>query len=186
MGEAAEGHEELHEAADILESAHRTKAGKESGSALHCLIGAMAFYACGQYSRAFVLIRKVEEFTHAAGIIAAFLKKDRAQLISKLNAVLLAQTPEFDDQNQFNDWALSLCVARAISLIAEHNISGQQALLESADAILHDAMLISEGGSDASFWWQCRLLRLMLKDYTDEALWSCVAPLLRRRWCCAG
>lgn len=179
MGEAAEGHAELHAAADILESAHRTEVGKESASALHCLIGAMAFYACGQYSRAFVLVRNVEELTPSAVIIAAFLKKDRARLISKLNTVLLAQTPEFDeldDQNQFNDWALSMCVARAISLIAEHAISGQQELLASADAILHDAMLISEGGSNASFWWQCRLLRLMLKDYADGSLWSVLPP----------
>lgn len=176
MGEATEGHAELHAAADILESAHRTEVGKESASALHCLIGAMAFYACGQYSRAFVLIRNVEEVTPSAAIIAAFLKKDRSRLITKLNEVLLAQTPEFDDQNQFNDWALSMCVARAISLIAEHSISGQQELLTSADAILHDAMSISEGGSNASFWWQCRLLRLMLKDYADEALWSVLPP----------
>lgn len=176
MGEATEGHAELDAAADTLESAHRTEVGKESESAFHCLIGAMAFYACGQYSRAFVLIRNVEEVTPAAAIIAAFLKKDRAQLISKLNAVLLAQTPAFDDQNQFNDWALSMCVARAISLIAEHAISGQKELLASADSILQDAMLISEGGSDASFWWQCRLLRLMLKDYADEALWSVLPP----------
>lgn len=179
MGEAVEGHAELHAAADILESAHRTEVGKESASALHCLIGAMAFYACGQYSRAFVLIKNVEEVTPSAAIIAAFLKKDRSQLISKLNAVLLAQTPEFDeldDQDQFNDWALSMCVARAISLIAEHTISGQQELLASTDAILHDAMLISEGTSNASFWWQCRLLRLMLKDYADEALWSVLPP----------
>lgn len=179
MGEAVEGNAELHAAADILESAHRTEVGKEPTSALHCLIGAMAFYACGQYSRAFVLIRNVEEVTPSAAIIAAFLKKDRSRLISKLNAVLLAQTPEFDeydDQNQFNDWALSMCVARAISLIAEHTISGQQELLTSADAILHDAMLISEGGSNTSFWWQCRLLKLMLKDYADEALWSVLPP----------
>lgn len=179
MGEVAEGQAGLYAAADILESAHRTEVGKESASALHCLIGAMAFYACGQYSRAFVLIRKVEEATPSAAIIAAFLKKDRSLLISKLNAVLLVQTPDFDeldDQNQFNDWALSMCVARAVSLIAEHAISGQQELLASADAILYDAMLISEGGSNASFWWQCRLLRLMLKDYADGSLWSVLPP----------
>lgn len=176
MGESAEGYEELHAAADILESAHKTEAENESGSALHCLIGAMTFYACGQYSRAFVLLRKLEGLTPASAIITAFLKKDRAQLISKLNAVLLALPPDFDEQNEFNDWALSICVARAISLIAEHNICGQQELLESADTILHDAMLISEGGSNASFWWQCRLLRLMLKNYADESLWSVLPP----------
>lgn len=179
MGEAVEGHAELYAAAEILESAHRTEVGKEPTSALHCLIGAMAFYACGQYSRAFVLIRKVEEVTSSAAIIAAFLKKDRSRLISKLNSVLLAQTPEFDeldDQNQFNDWALTMCMARAVSLITEHAISGQQELLASADAVVYDAMLISEGGSNASFWWQFRLLRLMLKGYADGSLWSVLPP----------
>ncbi len=176
MGEAAEGHAELHAAADILESAHRTEVGKKPASALHCLIGAMAFYACGQYSRAFVLIRNVEDVTPSAEIIAAFLKKDRSRLISKMNAVLLTQTPDFDDQNQFNDWALSMCVARAISLIFEHTLSGQSELLASADETLRDAMLISEGGSNASFWWQCRLLKLMLKDYAGETLWSVLPP----------
>lgn len=176
MGEVADGCVELHAAADVLESAHRTEIGNQPASSLHCLIGAMAFYACGHYSRAFVLIRNVEELTPSAAIIAAFLKKDRTRLISKLNVVLLANTPDFDDQNQFNDWALSMCVARAISLIAEHSISGQQEFLASADATLHDAMSISEGGSNASFWWQCRLLRLMLKDYADEALWSVLPP----------
>jgi hypothetical protein len=174
--EAADGHVELHAAAEILESAHRTEIGKEPASAFHCLIGAMAFYACGQYSRAFVLIKNVEGITPSAAMIAAYLKKDRSRLISKLNAVLLAPKPEFDDQNQFNDWALSICLARSISLIAEHTISGKQELLANADAILRDAMLISEGGSNASFWWQCRLLKLMLKDYVDEALWSVLPP----------
>lgn len=73
-GQTSEGHAELHAAADILESAHRTEIANHQTSALHCLIGAMAFYACGQYSRAFVLIRSVEEITPSAGIVASFLR----------------------------------------------------------------------------------------------------------------
>ena len=151
LGETTEGHAELHAAADILESAHRIEIGEEQASALHCLIGAMAFYACGQYSRAFVLIKNVEEVTPAAGIIASFLRKDRQRLIFKLNAVLLPPQPEFDDSNQFDDWALTVCLARAISLVTEHAISGQTELLANADAVLRDAMLISEGGSNPAF-----------------------------------
>lgn len=175
-GETIEGHAELYAAADILESAHRTEIRNEQTSALHCLIGAMAFYACGQYSRAFVLIKNVEEVTPSAGIVASFLRKDRSRLISKLNAVLLPPPPEFADSNQFDDWALTTCVARAVSLVTEHAISGQEELLANADVVLRDAMLISEGGSNPHFWWLSRLLRLMLKDYGNGALWTVLPP----------
>lgn len=175
-GETTEGHTELHAAADILESAHRTEIANQQASALHCLIGAMAFYACGQYSRAFVLIGNIEEVTPSTGIIASFLRKDRARLITKLNAVLLSPPPEFADSNQFDDWALTTCIARVISLATEHALSGQAGHLTEADAVLRDAMTVSEGGSHPGFWWIARLLRLMLKDYGNGSLWSVLPP----------
>ena len=135
-------------------------------------IGAMAFYSCGQYSRAFVLIGKVEAVTPSAAIITSFLRKDRPSLIARLNAVLLAPPPEFDESRQFDDWALTICVARSVSLVTEHAISGQPELLANADAVLRDAMTISEGGLNPSFWWLARLLRLMLNDYGNGSLWS--------------
>ncbi len=172
QGEINEGYTQLHSAADILEAAHRTEIVKGQASALHCLIGAMAFYACGQYSRAFVLINNVEKVTPSAGIVASFLRKDRSLLISRLNAVLLPPQNEFDDSNQFDDWALTVCIARSIALTAEHSYSGQIELLTNADTVLHDAMLISEGGSHPHFWWIARLLRLMVKGYGNGSLWS--------------
>lgn len=175
-GRTSEGHAELHAAADILESAHRTEIANQQASALHCLIGAMAFYACGQYSRAFVLIGSIEEVTPSAGIIASFLRKDRPQLITKLNAVLLAPAPSFAESSQFDDWALTICVARSVALASEHAISGQSELLANADTVLRDALMISEGASHPAFWWLARLLRLMLKDYGDGALWSVLPP----------
>lgn len=176
QGQVVEGHAELHAAADILESAHRTEVKNHQTSALHCLIGAMAFYACGQYSRAFVLIRTVEEVTPSAGIVASFLRKDRARLISKLNAVLLAPTSSFEESRSFDDWALTICVARSVALAIEHAISGKQELMENADIVLCDAMTISKGASHPTFWWMARLLRLMLKDYGNSSLWSVLPP----------
>lgn len=175
-GQTTEGQAELHAAAEILESAHRTEIMYQQASSLHCLIGAMAFYACGQFSRAFVLIGNIEEVTPSAGIIASFLRKDRPRLISKLNAVLLASPPDFDESNKFDDWALTICVARSVSLAAEHAISGQGKLLANADNVLRDTMTISEGGSHPAFWWLARLLRLMLRDYSNGALWSVLPP----------
>lgn len=175
LGHTNEGHTELHAAADILESAHRAEIANQS-SALHSLIGAMAFYACGQYSRAFVMIGNIEGVTPSARIIASFLHKDRPRLITKLNEVLLAPTPTFDDTSQFNDWAITICIGRSVALANEHAISGQQELLANADAVLHDAMTISEGASHPSFWWIARLLRLMFQDYGNNSLWTMLPP----------
>ncbi len=176
LGQTSEGHAELHAAADIFESAHRTEIANNQTSAQHCLIGAMAFYACGQYSRAFVLIGRVEEITPSAGIVASFLRKDRRNLISKLNAVLLAPVPSFDESRQFDDWALTICLARSVAFATEHTISGEPELLVNADAVLHDAMAISEGASHPGFWWMARLLLLMLRDYGNGSLWSVLPP----------
>lgn len=175
-GEIGEGRAELHAAADILESAHRTEIVNHRTSVLHCLIGAMAFYACGQYSRAFVLVGSIEEITPSAGIVASFLRKDRFSLISNLNKVLLAPEPSFEESNQFDDWALTICVARSVALVSEHTVSGERELLAKADEILRDAMTIGEGGSNPAFWWLARLLRLMFRDYGTGSLWSVLPP----------
>jgi len=169
---AIDGYIELQVAADLLESAHRTEAKDDLASGFHCLVGAMAFYACGQYSRAFVLIREMEAITPAAGIIASFLRKDSFQIIVQLNEILLATTPAPDDSGKFNEWALTILLARSISLVFEHAYSGDMKLLENADAILKDALIISETSLNPTFWWLARLVRLMLIDYGKGSLWN--------------
>lgn len=174
QGDTVNGYKEIQSAADILESAHRTEAEDSQVSGFYCLIGAMAFYACGQYSRAFVLIKGIETATPAAGIIAAFLRKYSRPLIARLNAVLLAEMPEFNDSSQLDDWALTTMLARAISHVFEYSISGLEEHLNEAVEILNDGMIISEAGSNPSFWWLIRLLRLMLSDFKKGSLWKVV------------
>lgn len=176
QGETVDGYRELQSAADIIESAHRTEAENDLSSSFHCLIGAMAFYACGQYSRAFVLIKVAETVTPAASVIASYLRKDPSQLVSRLNAILLLPESSFEDQQETNDSILTILLARAISLLLEHSHSGNARLIDNADSILHDAMIISEGGSHPAFWWLSRLLRLMLNDYRKCSLWNVLPP----------
>ena len=171
-----EGLLHLHAAGDLLESIHRTNAKTESVSGFHCLIGAMAFYACGHYSRAFVLIKATETVAPIAGIVASFLRKDFANLINRINNVLLKEIPDRVDGVQTDEEALEVLIARASALILEHTISGESVLITDADAILADAMIISEGGANPSFWWIARILRLMFKDYGRGSLWACLPP----------
>ncbi len=174
---AEEGHHQLHAAGDLLESTHRTKALTESVSGFHCLIGAMAFYACGHYSRAFVLIRSTETVTPVARVVASFLRKDFADLVQRLNEILLNEPASNGVDLQESDAnALNLLIARAVALVFEHMISGDPDMLSEADLILADAMIISEAGAMPSLWWIARILRLMFKDYCRGSLWTCLPP----------
>lgn len=173
----SEGHPQLHSAGDLLESTHRMRAQTDSVSGFHCLIGAMAFYACGHYSRAYVLIKATETITPVAGIIASFLRKDFTELIQRLNNVLIReQTFDGEDSTEADKIALDLLIARAVALILEHAISGKSEYLTDSDAILADAMIISEAGANPSFWWIARILRLMFKDYGQGSLWASLPP----------
>ncbi len=173
-----EGHQQLYSAGDLLESIHRANARTESVSGFHCLIGAMAFYACGHYSRAFVLIKATETITPIAGIIGSFLRKDFTELISRINDVFLReQTFDEEDFSEVDRKSLDHLIARAVALIWEHAISGESELLNSVDSILADTMSISEAEANPSFWWIARILRLMFGDYGRGSLWICLPPL---------
>lgn len=174
---AGEGYPQLHSAGDLLESTHRTNAQTDKASGFHCLIGAMAFYACGHYSRAYVLIKATEAITPVAGIIASFLRKDSVRLTQRINNVLLReQVFGGEDLTDADRRALDLLITRAVALVLEHSVSGEAELLPRADAILADAMIISEADSNPSYWWIARVLRLMFNDYGRGSLWTCLPP----------
>jgi hypothetical protein len=176
QGELDDGCSELQSSADLLESAHRTEARTDRASGFHSLIGAMAFYACGQYSRAFVLVKDVETVTPAAGVIASFLRKDSQQLIERLNAVLLGPQPELDDSGRFDEWVMGTAIGRGVALALEYSFSGEPGLLDEAASVLNDAMIIGENVSQPAFWWLARLLKLMLNDHGASSLWRVIPP----------
>jgi hypothetical protein len=162
----------LERAASLLQYIHgpRVKNSRESG--FHVFVAAMAFYAAGHYSRAFVTIRAVEEQTSAARIIAAFLRKDINSLVEQLNEILLRDPPPIDDQEDLNEWALDLAIARTVSIVLEFIFTGRSRLLSIADEELQDAAIVASMGNHPAWWWVVRLLRLMLKDLGDASPWS--------------
>lgn len=70
QGDRTQGVSALERAASLLQYVHgpHVIASRESG--FHAFIAAMAFFAAGQYSRAFVAIRGVEQHTLAARVVS--------------------------------------------------------------------------------------------------------------------
>lgn len=171
----SEGYAQLHAAGDLLESIYRVSDAKETGSGFHCLVGSLAFYACGHYSRGFIIIKGVEPKTPIAGALASFLRRDTSKLVEHITAILISRREEEPAADTY-EIALSVTIARVLALVLEHSITGTPAYLENASAALQDAMIISDGRSDPSYWWIARLLKLILDDYGKRSLWKLLPP----------
>lgn len=175
-GERLEGMAILERGASLLHYAQSPSIATSRVSAFHELISAMAFYAAGHYSRAFVVVRAVEGQTEAARIIAAFLRKDFGALIPRLNAVLLQETGSFEDQAGLDNKVLNVAIARAIAEALEFIFTGDSGSLTRAFAQLSDAAIVASEGGHPGWWWVVRLLRLMLTDLGESSPWKVLPP----------
>ena len=171
----AEGYAQLHAGGDLLESIYRVSDTKETESGFHCLIGALAFYACGHYSRGFILIKGVEPKTPIAGALASFLRRDTSKLVERISDILVKRSESFGTVDPY-ETALAVTTARALAWVLEYSITGTPEYLENANTALQDAMIISDGRSDPSYWWLARLLKLILDDYGKRSLWKLLPP----------
>lgn len=176
QGERFEGGTALERAASLLHYIHGPLAVDSRESGFHVFLAAMAFYAAGHYSRAFVAMRAVEEQTPAAQIIGAFLRKNTASLIDRLNEVLLADPSPIDDQLDLDEWAITIAVSRSVAFALEFTFIGAADILRAADEQLQAAAVIASSGRHPAWWWVVRLLRLMLKDLGEASAWQVLPP----------
>ena len=176
QGDRATGAVALERGASLLQYVHGPLANASRESGFHAFVAAMAFYAAGHYSRAFVGIRAVEEQTVAARIIAALLRKDITALIDRVNEGLLRDPPPFEDQAGVDEWAITLAVARAAAVTLEFTFTGAADALSFADEQLRDASIVASTGRHAAWWWVVRLLRLMIGDLGDASPWRVLPP----------
>ncbi len=170
------GADGLETAAALLQNVHGPFVGKFRESNFHALVSSMAFYAAGHYSRAFVAIRQVESITKAAGVIAAFIRKDLKALVKRLNGILLQDTPEFESQADLDEWVITIAIARSLASILEFIITGSEDILDEVSLTLEDASVIAVTGMSPAHWWIVRLLKLMLRNLGDASLWKILPP----------
>ncbi len=171
-----EGTNGIETAAALLQNEHGPFVKDSHESSFHVLISSMAFYAAGHYSRAFVSIRQVENTTEAARVIATFIRKDTKALIKLLNAILLRNNPNFDNQQNLDEWIITITIARSMSLILEYISTGNKFFFNEADKILQDALLIAQSGLSPTYWWIVRLLKLMFYNFGNASLWKNLPP----------
>jgi hypothetical protein len=176
QGDRPGGAETVERAAALLTYIHAPATQTSRESAFHMLVAAMAFFASGQYSRAFVAIRNAEQQTAAARIIGALLRKEMPALVAALNAVLLAEVPTLDDQFDVDEWAITTAIARTTARWLETMLVGAEQL-QDGEQDLQDAAFVASNGRHPAWWWVIRLFRLMLGDLREASPWFALPPL---------
>ncbi|MEW6046163.1 MAG: DEAD/DEAH box helicase [Bacillota bacterium] len=169
----------------LLEQVNAPKENRAPGCTVHLLISAMAFYAAGHYSRAFVVMRSLEPGAAVARLIARFLGKRYGELLQEINEVLLGE--DYSDRVVANDAerteedtsglgadgrVMTVLVGRALSLALEFIYSGDSLWIRHAEEVLEDAMGLATAGFSPMWWWVARLLRLALSDLHTASPWT--------------
>jgi len=166
----------LEKAATLLLNTHFTHAQDDIASSNHVLVAAMAFYACGQYSRSFVAIKPVHLTSRIAAMISLFLRRRRKSLIGVLNDVLLADMEPPSCVSLVCEPAIEISVAQVLSHILEFQASGNNIHIELALVSIDAGMEIASECMSPALWWVTRLLKLMIRGFKDSSLWDCLPP----------
>lgn len=161
----------MEKAAVLLINVHAPYAGSELASSFHVLIASMAFHASGQYSRAFVYIRKAELLTPLARIVASLIRKSPADVILETNQYLLADLSTMTDAWSLCDHAVTLSISRSASLVLEYFVTGNQQILASSIKNLTVAIELASDYDSPSHWWIARLFKLMISGNAQASLW---------------
>jgi len=150
QGRRSEGAPAIEQGASLLIASHGSLVSRSRESGFHVLIAAMAFYAAGQYSRAFVAVNEVSTQTDAAAIIAFFLLKNFPKLLARLSAVLLREEQPTEDD--LEDCVITEAIARALANCLEFIIGGRhETTLVAALKELRLAMVVAVSRGTTSF-----------------------------------
>lgn len=166
----------LERAASLLAGEHRSGLTPDSRRHFHLLVAALAFYASGHYSQAFVVTRYLRHDNQTARAISAFLRKNHRELIEAVNEILLPQPTEAEDFYQHLENAMSLAIAKSLNLTNEFTLSGDRRHLQGAYELLGHAQYIAYEEGFPSWWWFIRLLRLSIQDLEGASPWTVLPP----------
>jgi replicative superfamily II helicase len=168
----------LEKGASILENVHgspevRTKLGNYYG-----LISALSYYVCFQYSKAFILIKKIENDTVISKIVSLFLSRNYHLLLEEINNMMINEiyTDEYLSKNE-NDLdsvqkIYEITIAKSLNNFIKYFYTGDKYLLELAKSNLKNLKDISEIKGEPDVWWVVRLLIIITDGISEASLWN--------------
>jgi hypothetical protein len=164
--------------ATILEHIHCAEANKSELSNYYCLISALSYYVSFQYSKSFILIRKIQTSTIISKLISSFLQRNYTELSAEVEKIIVDKTyedsfiAENDDEIDGANKIYEITIAKSLNGFVRYFQTGNNSYLVNAKEQLNLIKEISEVKSEPSIWWIIRLLLLISDGFNEASLWN--------------
>lgn len=172
--------EPMERGASILEFIHGSEVNKIGLSSYYCLISALAYYVSFQYSKSFILIKKIKANTVISNLVSLFLERNFNQLNEEIEKIILdvTYTDEFISNNYIENnedgeqKIYEITIAKSLNGFIKYFQTGNEFYLTSAKTNLNCLKEIAEVNSEPSIWWVVRLLLLIAEGFNEASLWN--------------
>ena len=174
----------LEKGAEFIEYNHFYEQNRNELSSYYLLVGALAYYASSQYSKAFILMKKVEYIyeTDISILTNAFLRKNFTIVTNTLNKILLddnyIESEARDEGQTIDDRIQVVLYAKAFASLMDFLYFGNELSLATAKDILNDLLELLEIENEPSMWWIVRLLILIVTGFEENSLWATIPPAI--------
>ena len=168
----------LEKGASILENIHGSPEVKTKLGNYYGLISALSYYVCFQYSKAFILIKKIENDTVISKIISLFLSRNYHQLLEEINSMMVnvIYTDEYlsknDNEIDSSKNIYEITIAKSLNNYIKYFYTGEKNLLEIAKSNLESLKVITEIKNEPDIWWVVRLLIIITDGISEASLWN--------------
>lgn len=172
--------EPIEKGASILEYIHGSESNKTEFSNYYCLISALSYYVSFQYSKSFILIRKIKTNTIISTLIALFLERNFNQLNNEIAKIIVDETytdefisTKYTENNEDGELKIfEITIAKSLNRFIKYFQTGNETYLAKAKADLQSLKEISELNAEPSLWWVIRLLLLIADGLSEASLWN--------------
>lgn len=168
----------LEKGASILENVHGSPEVKTKLGNYYGLISALSYYVCFQYSKAFILIRKIENDTLISKIISLFIGRNYHQLLGVINNMIVdeiyldSNLSKNEDELESSKYIYEITIAKSLNNFIKYFYTGDKNLLELAKSNLKSLKVIAEIKNEPDVWWVIRLLIIITDGISEASLWN--------------
>ncbi|MHA8080660.1 DEAD/DEAH box helicase [Aquirufa regiilacus] len=167
----------LEKGASILENVHGSPKVVTKLGNFYGLISALSYYVCFQYSKAFILIKKIENDTVISNIVSLFLSRNYLQLLELINSMMVNEvySDEYlsknEDELESSKNIYEIIIAKSLNNYVKYFYTGDKYLLELAKSNLKSLKEIAEIKNEPEVWWVVRLLIIITDGISQASLW---------------
>jgi replicative superfamily II helicase len=176
--------EPIERGASILEFIHGSESNKTELSNYYCLISALAYYVSFQYSKSFILIKKIRTNTTISNLIALFLERNFDTLNDLIEKLIIDETysddfisEKYQGKHDIGEQKIyEITIAKCLNGFIKYFETGRNGYIISAKENLLYLKEIAELNSEPSMWWVIRLLLLIIHGFNEASLWNSLSP----------